>query len=52
MLDKVLSRASVALTYAIIALMLVLLVGGIFLKRGSLDDLPADQIKDAVDRAT
>jgi hypothetical protein len=44
----VLQRVAQALTWGVLALMAVLLVGSLFGRRGSLDDLTAAQIKQAV----
>jgi len=49
--DRILSTVALFLTYAVIALMLTLLIGGALARRGSLDNLPADKIKEAVDAA-
>lgn len=48
-MDKMLERGAKLLSWAILALMALLVVGSIFNRpKGSLDDLPNDMIREAV----
>lgn len=52
MADRILATTATLLTLAVVALMIVLLLGSLVHRSGSLDDLPGDKIKEAVDAAT
>lgn len=47
--DRILATTATLLTLAVVSLMIVLLLGSLIHRGGSLDDLPADKIREAVD---